>query len=167
MKIRRLCDCLIIMAYWNDLLTYTSMSSSCPQINLHCQHQSDSNPVLVQYGLTQLLLVPHICVGQHWFRYWLVAWSAPHHYLKQCRHIVNSNHRNKFQWSLKRNSYISIQENAFENGVCEVSTILSRGRWVNDRRLLMSYIDWVSVCGIVCAPACTDMNLARTFIVDT
>ena len=29
----------------------------------------------------------HICVselGQHWFRYWLVAWSVPSHYLNQC-----------------------------------------------------------------------------------
>ena len=45
------------------------------------------------YGmLTHLPLVLHICVGelgQHWFRLWLVAWTAPSHYLNQCLHIVN------------------------------------------------------------------------------
>ena len=36
--------------------------------------------------------VPHICVselGQHWFRWWLGAYSAPSHYLNQCLNIVN------------------------------------------------------------------------------
>ena len=42
--------------------------------------------------LTHLPLVWHICVsesGQHWFRKWLVAYSAPSHYLNQCWVIVN------------------------------------------------------------------------------
>ena len=32
---------------------------------------------------------------------------------------------NKFQWKLKQNSYIFIQENAFENVIWERSAILS------------------------------------------
>ena len=32
-------------------------------------------------------------------------------------------YRNKFQWNPKRNSYIFIPENVFENVVCEVVTI--------------------------------------------
>ena len=43
-------------------------------------------------ALTYLPLVPDICVresGQHWFRWWLVACSAPSHYLNQCFVIVN------------------------------------------------------------------------------
>ena len=35
---------------------------------------------------TLLLIVPHICVnesGQHWFRYWLIAYYSPSHYLIQ------------------------------------------------------------------------------------
>ena len=43
------------------------------------------------------------------------------HYLNQCWNIVNSNLRNKLQWNLNRNSYIFIQENAFENVVCEMA----------------------------------------------
>ena len=37
--------------------------------------------------------------------------------------IVNLNLRNKLQWNLKRNSGIFIQENAFENVVCEMASI--------------------------------------------
>ena len=46
-------------------------------------------------------------------------------YLNQCWNIVNLNLRNKFQWNLRLNSYIFIQENAFENGVCKMAAILS------------------------------------------
>ena len=45
--------------------------------------------------------------------------------------MINSNIRNTFQWNLERNSYIFIQENAFENFVCELATILSRPQCVN------------------------------------
>ena len=47
-------------------------------------------------------------------------------YLNQCWNIVNSNFKNKFQRNLKRNSYIFIQENAFENVVWERAAILPR-----------------------------------------
>ena len=56
---------------------------------------------------------------------WLVAWSAPSHYLNQCRNIVNWTLRNKFQVNLNQNSYIFIQENVFENIVYEMAAILS------------------------------------------
>ena len=79
--------------------------------------------------LTYLPLVPHICVsksGQHWFSYWRVACSVPRHYLNQCWNIVNLTPRYKLQWNLKRNSCIFIQENAFENVVCEMASTFSR-----------------------------------------
>ena len=50
------------------------------------------------------ILVPHICVnelGQHWFRLWHVACSAPSCYLNQCWLIVNWSHRNKLRWNYK------------------------------------------------------------------
>ena len=37
---------------------------------------------------------------------------------------------NQFQWNLNRNSNIFIQENAFEDVVCEMAAIFFRGRWV-------------------------------------
>ena len=43
------------------------------------------------------------------------AWSAPSHYLKQWWDILNWTIRDKFQWKLNQNSYIFIQENAFDN----------------------------------------------------
>ena len=47
--------------------------------------------------LTHRTLMPHICVrelGQHWFRWWLVACLAPSHYLNRHWLIVNPIHRN-------------------------------------------------------------------------
>ena len=40
------------------------------------------------------------------------------------------NLRNKLQWNFRRNSYIFIQENAFENIACETAAILSRPQCV-------------------------------------
>ena len=44
------------------------------------------------------------------FRQWLVAWKAPGRYINQCWDIVNWTLRNKLQWKLNRNFYISIQD---------------------------------------------------------
>ena len=47
--------------------------------------------------------MPHISVSEldhHWFRLWLVACSAPSHYLTQCWFIVNWTLGNKFWWDL-------------------------------------------------------------------
>ena len=85
------------------------------------------------YFMPHLPLVPYICdseLGQHWFRYWLVACSAPTHYLNQCWRVVNWTLGNKLQWNSNRNCNIVIQENTFENVVCEMAAIMSRGRWV-------------------------------------
>ena len=55
----------------------------------------------------------------------------PRHYLKQYWNIVNSNLTSKLQWNLKHNSYIFIQENAFENAIFHRAAILSRPQCVN------------------------------------
>ena len=54
---------------------------------------------------------------------WLVAWTAPSHYLNQCWNIVNWTLGNKLRENFNRNSNIFIQENAFENVVCEMASI--------------------------------------------
>ena len=93
-----------------------------------------------------LPLVPHICIcelGQHWFRWWLVACSAPSHYLNQCWLIVNWTLRHNFQWNVNQNTKLIIHENAFENIVCEMTAILSRGRWVNwSSEMLLLFHQW-------------------------
>ena len=68
---------------------------------------------------------------QHCFRQWLVAWPAPSHYLNQCWDVVNWTLRNKLQWNFHRNSYLFIQENAFENVVWKMTAIFSRPQCVN------------------------------------
>ena len=72
---------------------------------------------LPRYHLTDLPLVPHIYVsvsGQHWFRYWLVAYSAPSHCLNQCSVVVNLTLRNKIQWHFNQNTKFFIHVNAPE-----------------------------------------------------
>ena len=90
---------------------------------------------LPAYLLTHWGRVTHICVGK------LTSIGsdnglssgrpAPSHYLNQCWNIVNLNLRNKLQWNPRRNSFIFILENAFENVVCEMASIWSRPQWVN------------------------------------
>ena len=92
-----------------------------------CRHMAS----LVHNDLTHLPIVPHIWVrtsDQHWFRYWLVAYSSPSHYLNQWWVIVNWTPVNKLQWNSNQNTKFFINENRFENVVCEMVAILSRGR---------------------------------------
>ena len=50
---------------------------------------------LTHWGQVTHIFTSKLC--DHWFRQWLVACSAPSHYLNQCRHIVNSTLRNVLQ----------------------------------------------------------------------
>ena len=64
--------------------------------------------------------MPYICVwelGQHWFGWWLLACSAPIHYLNQSWLTINWTLRNKLQWNYNRNSN-TFTEDTFENVVC-------------------------------------------------
>ena len=77
--------------------------------------------------------MPHLCVsgwGQHWFRWWLVAYTAPSHYLNQCCVIVNWILSNTLQWKFHQNTKPFIHKNAPEHIVCKMAAILFRGRWV-------------------------------------
>ena len=92
-----------------------------------------SNRHITYIYLTRWGRVMHICAGKpghHWLRWWLVACYVPSHYLNQWYSIVNWTFRNKVQWDLYWNLYIVIEENAFENVVCEMATILSRPQCV-------------------------------------
>ena len=67
--------------------------------------------------LTHLPIVPHICIrqlGEHWFRWWLVAYLAPNHYIKQCWVIVNWTLRNSLQWNFNQNSKFFIRKMCLE-----------------------------------------------------
>ena len=55
-----------------------------------------------------------------------VACSSPSHYLNQCWNDVNWIRRNEFQWHFNQNSYILIKENAFENSISKISSMVSR-----------------------------------------
>ena len=78
--------------------------------------------------LTHCGRVKHICVKKYIIigsdRWWLVAWSAPNHYLNQCWLIVNWTLGNIPQWNLDRNSYFFIQANTAENVVGQMTAML-------------------------------------------
>ena len=88
-----------------------------------------------QMYFPHLPLVPHICIsesGQHWFIWWLVAYSTTSHYLNQCWVIINWILRNKLHWNVNQNSRLFLPKIALENIVWGMAAILSRGRWVNE-----------------------------------
>ena len=112
-------------------ITYLKLNLNLPGANeLMIENLWMHNFMLDNVTLTPLPLVPQKCVsesGQHWFRWWCVAYSAPSHYLSQCWLIVNWTLRNKLQWNFNQNTKIFIHENAPENIVCEMVAIFSGG----------------------------------------
>ena len=67
---------------------------------------------------------------QHWFRWWLVVYSAPSHYLNQCSLIFNWILRNK-KWNSNHSTKLLVQVNSLESDFCEMAVILSRPQCVN------------------------------------
>ena len=61
--------------------------------------------------------------NHHWFRWKLVAWTVPSHYLNQCWYIVNS--------KLILSEITTFSFNAFENSLCKMSAVLSRPQYAN------------------------------------
>ena len=95
-----------------------------PPHHHHHHHQYVVITAAADYWLpNSSTLVPHICVsesGQHWFRYWLVAYSAP---------MLDYYQLDPWeQASAKVYHYtqLCIHKNASENIVCEMVAILSR-----------------------------------------
>ena len=65
---------------WSGLI---KAEPGCLSTRAHGTHSGDN----LGMDLTHWGQVMHICISRldhHWFRQWLVAWSAPSHYLHQC-----------------------------------------------------------------------------------
>ena len=111
---------LWVVAWWHQAITWTNVDISpvrCSGMHLRAISQEILQPWITKISLritylkfnsnlpgaselTHLPLVLHVCVkelGHHWFRWWLVAYSAPSHYLNQCWLIVNRTPGNIFQ----------------------------------------------------------------------
>ena len=105
------------------LVVCDSFSDGIKVVDSHNGHNLQANLVAATFYyrtwrlLTFLAIVLHICIsewGQHWFRWWLVAYFAPSHYVNQCWVIVNWPLRNKLQWNFNQNTNIFINKNASE-----------------------------------------------------
>ena len=92
---------------WSTLL---QMVSSCLAAPIHYRKLGWSHIIKVPYHSPKSSFKPSRC-------------------LTQCWNTIILNISNAIQWNLKRNSYIFIQENAFENIVCEMAFILSRPQY--------------------------------------
>ena len=82
--------------------------------------------VTLGYTLTYLPLLPHICISesdQHWFRWWLGAYSA------SALLSIGPLGTNFSKILIKIKKIIN--EIALENAVCGMAAILSKGGWVN------------------------------------
>ena len=113
---------------WNTIVFYKTFSSWCHEFChvklIECQmNYNSANSCYFKRYINSLRpsgAIMRQSTNHHWFRWWLVAWSAPSHYLNQCWDIVNWTLRNKLQWNFNWNSYLFIQENAIE---------MSSGKW--------------------------------------
>ena len=76
-------------------------------------------------ALTHLTLVPHIYTSVNRISVGSDNGLSP----VRRQAIVNWTLRNKLQWNFDKNTKLFIQENAFENIVCDMAAILSRERW--------------------------------------
>ena len=75
----------------------------------------------------------HICVGkinQYWFRLWPVACLGAKPLSEPMLIYCCLDSVNKFQGNWNKNAKLFIQENAFENVVCEMATIFSQPQYV-------------------------------------
>ena len=108
-------------------------------------------------GSTHLPLVPHIGVsesGQHWFRWWLVAYSVSRHYLKHCWIIGNWTHRINFSgFFFYQNSDVFIKKRGWKcrlrNGVDFVQEKMSESSFEYNLALFGSYIRSKRTQGLV------------------
>ena len=75
----------------------------------------------------------------------------PSHYLNQGWNIVNWTLKNKIQWNFNLYLNIFIQENAFENVVCEMAAILCRPQCVNTMiEDLMTSVRYMTMIDLDC-----------------
>ena len=86
--------------------------------------------------------MPLICVselGQYWLRWWLVAYSAPSHYLNQCWLIVNCTLKNKLQWNLNQNTKLCFTKMHLKISSAKWWPFYPGGRWVH-RNILFTIL---------------------------
>ena len=106
----------------------------------------------IQSASTHLLSNAHTCFnesGRPWFRQWLVAYSAPSHYLNQYWVIINWTLRNDLQWNYNHNAKLFSHENAFEIIVCEIAAICPGGDELTQHWLKVMARQWTIASCIV------------------
>ena len=96
--------------------------------------------------LTHWGRVSHKCVGKLTIIGSDNGLSPGRRQANQWWNIVNWTPGNKLQWILHGNWYIFIQENAFENVVCEMAYILSRPQCVKNKLKIIFVQGTVASC---------------------
>ena len=100
----------LLLEYWNEHVTTTLLCVKFAFSTGISYSRVNSSPPCATY----------ICVSGHIYMcQWTGCCLAPNHYQKQCLIIINWTPGNKFQWNLNQSFIIYIQENAFQNVVCQ------------------------------------------------
>ena len=79
-----------------------------------------------------------VAIWRHCLRQWLVAYSAPSHYLNQCWLIFKWTFRSTFQWNFIQNSNNFNQQNVFENVASKMASILFTPHWLSKPGIMNS-----------------------------
>ena len=127
----------------NNGLTHYGLATSYSNTNLgrHWQRQWYLNDT--KTTLEKMLTFqwdPQWQVSEWNLNIWFNLLRLSNTYMLECWNIVNLTLRNKLQWNVNWNSYIFIQENAFENVVCKMAAILSQPQCVKHL-----FRDWILV----------------------
>ena len=103
------------------IYTWFKVNVHCLNVYPHRCKQGDHS-----WNFNSTPLVPHVCVGelaigQHWIRWWLVAWSTkplpkPILTYQQSDPYI----RNKLQWNLNQNTNVSFMKTRLK---------MSSGKW--------------------------------------
>ena len=120
---------------WMPNCPFNDDLSTLVQVMARCRLAAQCHP----QHLTHWGRVTHICIDNLTIIGSDNGLSPGRLYLNQCWNIVNWTVMNKLQWNFNVNSYILIQENAFENVGCEMASILSRPQCVNTLLLFNEY----------------------------
>ena len=90
-----------------------------------------------------------------------IAYSALSHSLDQWWAIVNWTLRNKLQWNFDQNKKVFNRENPYQTIICEMTAILSRGRWVNSLERAWASITIEGASMSQCPDACVPCVVIR------
>ena len=111
------------------------------------------------------------CIGKlckHGFRWWLVIWTIPNHYPKQCWFYISWVHGNTWHmntWHFNQNMWVFSKENAFEY-VIEKPALLCQSQRVKNNITGLQTLWHLYKIKSYYIPRTVDMNCIVNFLTE-